>query len=595
MSSAFLLISQTSPAPHVLEARIAAAKAYCPFEPTTTTKTLTRDSALITWSALEQAHRGIPHAQDAQRALTYDGFIVEPADAPTDLSVAQNLLGALKHTSSLFDLSSSLEGGWCAIHGTGLDTDPTFTACTDLLGQRHLYYGSRAGISVISNRAIIALRALYPPQEQLPIPNAHAMAWLLTTFAAPFKDRTPWPELRCAGPDHLLKLRHGHLQAIPRQAPPKQAADDDFGKHFSDLCAQLHQLSRHPALPWRIALTGGKDSRAVLAGAIGARALPHIKEAYLRAHPQHPDAIVGQQLAAHYNLPFVRLEPGLRAPEWSLLQRLEQHNFLTECQVHAYDLKSYHTLPPYGLLHGNFGELYKSHFKQKQRLGWPYLMRYYTSADYINPRSLLTPSAIESLRPQLGGWLQSLRDQGIKAHQINDRIHRHARMHRWVGQCQQADSALTPSINPLASPSLVRWYDHTAPLNTKRHIAHFELIRRADDWLWRQPFAGASWSKLVVPHQPASMKPVTGAPAALSSQLQDWRANSALIQEYLLDEDRRSDFSQIVDRAVLTKQLNSLKETPKTTELKAIFGLLGIKQALSAPITPRFIALDAHP
>lgn len=141
----------------------------------------------------------------------------------------------------------------------------------------------------------------------------------------------------------------------------------------------------------------------------------------------------------------------------------------------------------------------------------------------------------------------------------------------------------------------MRWYDHTAPLNTKRHIAHFELIRRADDWLWRQPFAGASWSKLVVPHQPASMKPVTGAPAALSSQLQDWRANSALIQEYLLDEDRRSDFSQIVDRAVLTKQLNSLKETPKTTELKAIFGLLGIKQALSAPITPRFIALDAHP
>lgn len=595
MSATFLILGQAQ-AKHDLDAIQAKAARYCPFVPTKVDHLELEPllTHISVWSSLPEASRGGWLAQADRQTLLYDGFIVEDADASLERSVAQNLLAALRASPqrSALEQLCALEGGYSVAHVRTYQGRPLLEAATDFIGQRHLYYGQRDGLTAISNRALMVASALYG--DAIPAPEPAFMAWFLSSLAAPFRDKTPWPLIYCVGPDHTLRLYEGKLQRLPRPTLPLDARLNDFSSHYEDLCAHVNQVTRLPGLPTRIALTGGKDSRAVLAGLIGAKALGRLESAYLRAQPAHPDLLVGQHLARHYDIPFVREEPHERLAHGTLIERMDQHNFLSEHQVHAWDQKGYFKIAPRLLLHGNLGELYRSHALPRQALGWGWLFKYYTSPGYLDRQDLLRDDVIDTLRPQMYAWVQSLHDRGVKPSQVHDLIHQYARMYRWVGQCNQADAALAPSINPLSNARQHLWYKQASLFDQKRHRAHFELIRRADDWLWRQPFAQSRWSKLMVPHQPSSMTPVQGQSFAKSAQQQDWQNNQALITSLLMDEGTDPLFD-IVDRARLHARIKRMEDKPDAMTLKAIFGCLGIKFALSRPLNPRPITLEALP
>lgn len=595
MSATFLILSQTQPK-HNLSMIQAKAARYCPFEPIKIEQleletTLTQ---INVWSSMLEASRGGWAAQHKDQALLYDGFIVEPQDASLERSVSSNLLHAILNQDAQSSLEKlcSLEGGYTFVHARPYQGQTLLEAATDFVGQRHLYYGHRDGLTAISNRALMVASALYG--DAIPTPDPTFMAWFLSSMAAPFRDKTPWPLIQCVGPDHALRLYAGKLQILPRPKRAPMTRLDDFATHYEDLCAHVNQVTRHAGLPVRVALTGGKDSRAVLAGIIGARALDHIESAYLRAQPEHPDLIVGQRLAEHYGLSFVREQPHERLDHGTFLERMDQHLFLTEQQVHAWDQKGYLRLKPRLLLHGNLGELYRSHALPRQALGWSWLFKYYTSTGYLDRQDLLRDDVVAALKPQMYAWVESMHDNGVRPFQVHDLIHQYARMYRWVGQCNQADAALAPSVNPLSSSRLHRWYKQASLLDQRRHRAHFELIRRADDWLWRQPFAQSRWSKLMVPYQPAAMNPVQGQSFAKSPQQQDWHNNQALITSLLMDSGSDA-FFDIVDRERLHARIKRMEQTPDAMNLKAIYGSLGVKLALSRQLHPRPITLEAHP
>ena len=607
MSAIFLLLAQRDDGAHDLDALARRASALLPLQPQ---RHMSRADArgrlrLEVWTNLEEASRGGWMAERGPSWLVYDGWCVEPQDASLERSVAQTLLDALGD-SPLDALTATLQGGYCIMRlrqPDGADRWPQIEAATDAIGERHLYYGSRDGLAVLSNRALMVASALHG--GQIPRPSPLAMAWLLSSIAAPHRDQTPWPDVRCLSPDQTLRLRAGRLTLHERLRPAWTARElEDFDAHFARLMARLGQLARLPAMSWRLALTGGKDSRAVLAGLVGARlvgagprlALPTLRHAYLRAPEGHADVLVGRRLAAHYDLPFERLNPAPDDPTLTLWQRLDQHNALTECQVHAYDLKSITRAARGGGLHGNLGELYRSHAQPGQALGWPWIERRYTSDEYLNRQGLLTDAMTNTLRQPMRTWLHDMRDQGIRPLEIHDRIHRLARMHRWVGQTQQADSLAAPSINPLGCPTLLAWYDHASLAQRRAHRAHLELIRRADDWLWRQPFAQQRWSRLAIPHQPASMGPERGQPTALamSAQRLAWDAQRGPIHEYLMTHDD-SPYFDVVDRDRQRRLLDRMNERPDPLTLKAIFGCLGIKRALTEPLVARPITLETDP
>jgi hypothetical protein len=63
-------------------------------------------------------------------------------------------------------------------------------------------------------------------------------------------------------------------------------------------------VRRLPNVPFRFSLTGGRDSRLILAALVAAKCFDKLRGCYLIAAPDHPDVIVGRMLAEHYGIPF---------------------------------------------------------------------------------------------------------------------------------------------------------------------------------------------------------------------------------------------------------------------------------------------------
>jgi hypothetical protein len=572
MSAAFL---------YVRGADAAHAAAYLPFVPeSSVTLALPEGAALHVWSTLDEAAGGAWHVADARGWLAWDGWV---DDAPREGLVASWLAGRLGQLGAAGVVQQ--HAGEFAL--VAVSPGGEVTACGDFLGARHLYYAQRAGVTAISNRAMLVSAAL---ERGAPCFEPMHLSWLMCSIACMFAEQTVWRGVRALGAGCVLRSDGAALRVTPT---PVEASELSWEAHWERLCARLSGLVGRGGLPTRVAVTGGKDSRVVLAGLVGSGMISRVDVGYLRIAAGHPDAVVAQRLCARYGLRFERLEaPDMAAEPVEAL--LDRHNFQSEHALHAWDLKGAASRPREIGLHGNYGEIYRSHALLRFVLGWPEIRRKYLSPGYYDLYDVMTPPARQHVREGLSSWLQERRDEGVSPLQLHDRLHRAARMHRWVGQAAQVDGAGGMSANPIPSPALMRRYLDMSLAEQRRHRVHFELVRRADDWLWRQPFAQASWPRGAAPlwaRLPAPVTATAGGPPSRQRQL--WSAQRDALRA-LLVAPGGADFHVIFDRAKVSALLAETMQRPTDHNIRAVLGLAGIRRSLEGGFEPHAAVMEAR-
>jgi hypothetical protein len=179
-------------------------------------------------------------------------------------------------------------------------------------------------------------------------------------------------------------------------------------------------------------------------------------------------------------------------------------------------------------------------------------------------------------------WLEPLLASRLPPLALHDRWHRECRMQRWVGQAMQADGMAALWLHPIACRATLARYLALPLLDREMHRVHFELMRRCDDWLWRQPFAHQRWA---APLTTAQWRPggvVGGATTALEPAAQSWRRDGAAI-EALLRARRDDGFAELVDGAALDALLNRLRRRLHGQDLANAFNLAGLRSALVGP------------
>ena len=532
-------------------------------------------------NAEESAAGSYVHVDENDAGLVvFQGWVAGNglAEQPFSHSVAQWISERI-HATSFDEFVRDTTGEWAIL---SISRAGHVSAAMAFPGGEHLYYGFLNGVLVVSNRAVMCAAALH---ENIPAPNPFFLGWLLTeNHAFVSDDGTPFPHVQALHPLKLLEVQPDSdtFILLPRPWPiaDKPVSYDEL---LDQIVKRTALVLRLPNVPFRFSLTGGRDSRLVLAALVAAKCFDKLRSCYLIAPPDHPDVVIGRMLADHYGLSFECLTR--EASTRSVWDDLEIHHFQTEMGVHFWDSKGVLSRPREGRIGGSYGEMFFSHFKSHSVLGWPVVAQGLESNGFIDPLDVMTTKAREELRQGFRSFWQRRRDEGLLASHIYDRLHRDGRMWRWVGQGRLAANLGTVNTNPIASPQMLDKYVSLSYPDRRFGRLHYELMRLADPWLPKQPCQPKSFSAYLTGRLPPRMKFPPHAERTIAPQHKLWQTQRDELIDYLLAA-AKGTFFELVDKKRLEKLLQRTPTNAGRIPIANVLGILGVRHALETPLQP---------
>lgn len=530
-------------------------------------------------NAAESAAGSYVHATEHGGFVVFNGWVAgnHLSDQPFLKPVSSWIEERIQATS-FDDFVANTTGEWSLL---AVSSSGELNAALVFPGGEHLYYGMVDGVFAVSNRALLCAAALH---GHIPTPNPFFVGWLVTTNHAFLSDNgTPFADVFALHPLKALRLKPDANTWELRERPwPHIQKPPSYEELLDEMAQRVNIVRRLPNVPFRFSLTGGRDSRLVLAALIAAKCFDKLRGCYLIAPPDHPDVIVGRLLADHYGIPFECLPR--EASTRSVWDDLKIHHFQTEMGVHFWDSKGILSRTREGRIGGTYGEMFFSHFKMHQLFGWSGVAGIFESDNFIDPDGLLTKRARDYYRQEIRTFCERRRDEGLWPSQIRDRLHRDGRMWRWVGQGRLAVGLGAVNTNPIASPQMLSKYLSLPYLERRFGRLHYELMHLADPWLPEQPFASKGFSAYVTGHRERRMV-FPRAQATIAPQHTLWKTQRDELCSYLL-ASAKSDFFEVIDKGRLEKLLRRTPPNAKRLEIATVLGILGVRHALEEPIEP---------
>ena len=220
-----------------------------------------------------------------------------PGDAPRDES------NGLRITAGWpVAIEDRLAGHYAEVD---LNSSGRGTVRQDPYGLHPLYIGSVRGVTLIANRPHLVAGELEQITGTRAARDHRCAAWLAFS-GRPIGDRTGYEDVRCIpfgatvriNPDHGARFS---FTDAPWLLPATDIDDSCIDRIESDLIANLRAAIKAMSDPPRLQLTGGRDSRLVLALAVRAGLLQDV-EIVTHGKADAPDAIVANELTTSLGL-----------------------------------------------------------------------------------------------------------------------------------------------------------------------------------------------------------------------------------------------------------------------------------------------------
>ena len=181
----------------------------------------------------------------------------------------------------------------------------------DPCGLHPLYIGSARGITLIANRPHLVAAVLERLTGERPRRDRRFAAWLAFS-GYPIGDRTGYEQVRCVPFGASVHVRRGYRVSLPSVRPPwlvgeSGGADRCMDRIESELIGNLKGIIAAMAHRPRLQLTGGRDSRLMLALAFRGGLLPDVEIVTL-GQPDSPDATVARELTGRLGIGHTQLQ-----------------------------------------------------------------------------------------------------------------------------------------------------------------------------------------------------------------------------------------------------------------------------------------------
>ncbi len=496
------------------------------------------------------------------------------------------------------DVTADLRGIYTLVH---LDAEGRGVVTSDPLGT-HILYRAEAGSTVIlSPRSRLAARLAGSAARDL-----LGAGWL-AFCGFPVGPRTGFTAVEAVPMGVQADVSPTGVVLRPTTPPWRAAcpADRDVlaDETYADVTGAVHAALDHPVPRRVVELTGGRDSRLILAvlldegiadrfeyRTLGAPDLPDVVTArrladrfglhHERGHdPVHQERTTERRAhlrAAHPDRPLRELELRLNVGWWS-------------CARNAWEIEP--AAPPCGdrvTLNGQYGEAISLNFALTTDIRTHAGLRETLLArSKYGVAGIVRPDVLEQYRTDLLAAAYDGFTTEDEPYDVFDAFFLRHRVRRWFGTTQEADPFTR--VLPLHTPAGVRL---TFALDLQdRHLswASRELYRRASSTLGDEPFTSSPWrTRPVPPREPEPPRPpplprVTDRVrrvhrpgrlrrAALERRRAFEAADVALMRRYLLDAPG-SPVADLLDRASVARSLDRFPRLGQSSQ-KQLYGAL---------------------
>jgi hypothetical protein len=412
------------------------------------------------------------------------------------------------------------------------------TVVADPLGTALLYVAHGDGFLAVSTRVDVCAAML--ADEAWPTGrDADAMAWMpaLTFFA---DDRTSYRDVRVLPASAVVRVDAAGCR-IDERTPPWLDLDD--APDIDDVADRLVRLVRsaasHPVEHRRFMLSGGRDSRTVLAAAAEAGCLDAFEVVTL-GYEHHPDVLAAQQVADRLGVRLQRVEPSSRELNEGSFPRLAaRHVGLTSGMFGLWDLKQPHavwSLRLNGLGGGAMNPVYAPLTRDADDVDG--LTHELLGNVRFDAGGLLRPEVATDLRRRVSSWVAARLEAGATPALLSDLFFLEFRSRRWAGAAQEANT-FGAHLSGLVDPRIVRAF-LAQPLEDRASgWVSLELLRALRPDLATLPLANRGWGEACVRRLPeVGVPPITSSDSDPPADWHDtqWDAVLPHFRQRLLEE-----------------------------------------------------------
>ena len=463
---------------------------------------------------------------------------------------AARLLDATAVAALLVEPGATLPADVCGEYAV-LRVHPcgTATAFSDAAGLHQIFW--RPG--QVANRA-----GLLAALGQDWTADAGAAAWI-TAIGYRAQARSGWRGIAQVDQGMALTLTGEGSKRLPMPQPtdalagPRGFSPDLLEQGLDQAVAAIRLAAVGDAVP--LPITGGKDSRAVLAIALRAGLRDRL-DLFTRGYEGHPDVIAGCGIAEALGLRHRREAPlGSDIPAlWTVAEfrrRIAILAYQTDGGMGGWDLVSGTTTGRETLVTGHMGEVLKAYAKRPLPPGPFDPVAMVRLQGPFDPLGIVRPET----RDTMVAWLAD-GAEGLDPAEAGDLFYYRNRIPNWLGGIRGVKSFERQPIMPLGVPALMRLAFAMTPEERKRETAHHALIRAAAPELLPPPFAMQGWHPALGAPAADPIQPAPGAPPVFGNWQYSINRNPA-IRAFLTDFFAGAEIElwDHVDRAAVLDRL----------------------------------------
>jgi hypothetical protein len=374
---------------------------------------------------------------------------------------------------------------------------------------------------------------------------------------------TAWRSVRQLPADRMIAgdriLSHPFSIGVPA-GPRGFAHGDDLLARGIDQAMSAVRLATAGDDAVGLPITGGKDSRAVLAICLAA-GLGQRLRLFTRGFADHPDVIAGRAVAEAAGLPHERVPPlgSDIPPDWPLdlfHANMARLAFQTDGGMGGWDLVTGKTLGTDTLITGHMGELFKAYAKRPPPADLDPIALVRLQAPF-DPLGIVRDPARAAMAAALADQLAAERARHAWDADLPDLFYLRNRVPNWLGGIRSIKSFERQPVLPLGVPALTSLAFLMTPEERKAERAHFEIVRRVAPSLLAPPFAHQRWDTGLA-GAPQTTPVVAAADRPLFGNWQYSLNTRPAIRAHLVDLFSRTDLPlwEAIDRASVIDRLH---------------------------------------
>lgn len=365
----------------------------------------------------------------------------------------------------------------------------------DPLGLKYVYHGATDDFFVISSNASLAAHAL---ADRGSTPRLDLLGAASIPFAGGYRisDRTGYDGVRLLAQGATIEIQKGSVGRIgpsgdpwaPDEALLELSTDELVDLVVEEITDAMRATAAIPVDRRVVDLTGGKDSRLVLATAM----LEHVQDDFTYrtiGHDDLPDVRTASELASKLGLPYAHEFP-VRTEKMAYEDQVRSFIGVSLGMTSINDLKP---VRPRILdeveVSGAHGECLrlKDRFDTVPRVAG--LID--TVPTKLSSSHLLLPDVEQRLREEARAAIEACADVGSGPFDLMQVFHLRHRARKRGGPLDDLQPAMR--VLPLPSITAVRAAFAMDGTDRQREVLHHTVMERASDVLVSHPFVGPGW------------------------------------------------------------------------------------------------------